>query len=270
MTLPEWTEPTPPAERPPLVDRHGQDGDEPPEALDPPPLAGKPVLEWTDEDWARWVTGGIPGTASPAAEPAAAEPVGAKPAVVEPIAVDPEAIADLVAVEPDAVEAPEDEGEGERPWEEGPDHPIVDIRLPEETSLLSALPDELYERPWDEPPEIAVAAARLEEPAVDVGERPWDEPPDVLSPPQLEPPPAVEHLALDHDDLRPRQETSAVRQAPVRYQRGATEADGFERSRRIRSAFELLAVAVAVGVLIALLITVTVIAISMGVRRAVG
>ncbi|MGH9179772.1 MAG: hypothetical protein ACRD0N_14610, partial [Acidimicrobiales bacterium] len=62
MTLPEWVDPSSPDD--PRAGGANEEGLPPPGTTDPV-LATKPVLEWTHEDWARWVAG---TTAAPATD----------------------------------------------------------------------------------------------------------------------------------------------------------------------------------------------------------
>ena len=84
-----------------------------------PVPAGKPVLEWTDEDWDAWIASGGGAGGGTAGEP------GLTPATSAPAA------------------------DGEPAWRAAPDRPIVDIRLPEEPPLVAEGNDE---RPWWQQP----------------------------------------------------------------------------------------------------------------------
>lgn len=189
MTLPEWVDPASPDDPRPA---RGDEDPRPEVPPDPDPvLTEKPVLEWTREDWARWIES---SASSPAPEPERAEESARSADDVTAAPQDPaedpaadEGVDGGPAIEVD-VEAgsvqwpPLPSTDDERAWDEESGFPIVDIRLPED-GATHAVTD--GERPWDEPPGLAVEAA---EPVVDRqanladdNERPWDEPPGLTT-----------------------------------------------------------------------------------------
>ncbi|MGH9282227.1 MAG: hypothetical protein ACRD0S_04765, partial [Acidimicrobiales bacterium] len=143
MSLPEWVDRSSPDD--PRAAGLAEESGEGQGTTDPV-LAGKPVLEWTADDWARWVAG-EPVDVGGAPEPAA-EPETTATAVVG--RVEEDAHADLAPADGDAGAGA---GAGSQEATEGP---IVDIRLPEEDGLGGDEPK------WWDPP---VALLAEEEPA---------------------------------------------------------------------------------------------------------
>ena len=189
MTLPEWVDPASPDDPRPAHSDEDARPDVPPDGLDSA-LTEKPVLEWTSEDWARWIES---SASSPAPEPELAEESAGSaddtPAAPKYPAEDSAADEGVdgpvidVDVEAGSVQWPPlPSTDDERTWDEESAFPIVDIRLPEDDAAHSVADGE---RPWDEPPGLAVEAA---EPVVDrhanlaeAIERPWDEPPGLTT-----------------------------------------------------------------------------------------
>lgn len=309
MNLPEWVDPTSPDDPRAAAAAPGPEGDGLPLGVEDPELADKPVLEWTKDDWARWVLGGTPAADAEAADADAEPVVGAGPRAgpAAPVEVD----------------------------DDGPHQPIVDIRLPEEDDLVvPAAPVPGGDEGWDPPEPAADLGAAEGEFGAGAGgqpdeDRPWDDEteferradlwagqgaatgPGSGDEPEDEPwagPPGDRWsgarsaaTALDPDTLAvpvpsPEEAMAALAPASAAWPAGIADPPGDRppvaaapawragggwsrleaapvedsRSRRVRSLIGLLCLAVTMGVLIAALITVTIVALSLALRRAVG
>ncbi|MCA1671444.1 MAG: hypothetical protein LC799_04325, partial [Actinobacteria bacterium] len=163
MTLP-WVDPASENDPRAAVGEPGREGNAAPRPSDPV-LSDKPVLEWTKEDWARWID------SSSRTSAAEAEPFDV--ADVTDDATDE-------AVGPGAAEADGVVEMDERPWNLESGFPIVDIGLPDEEQAHSLVDRDLL---WDEQPEQAV---KLEAPAPAIANpTPSDPAANELAPPPL-------------------------------------------------------------------------------------
>jgi hypothetical protein len=167
MTLPEWVDPSSPDD--PRAGGANEEGLPTPGTTDAQ-LASKPVLEWTHEDWARWVAG---STIDPGAEVRSAAVEAERPA---PQGGAGEGDGPVPAEGGGA--AADVEGEHGEP-DEGPETPIVDIRLPEEDGFGAGAGsgDADGEEAWWDPP-LALLADQDEAagagPAITLGPDGWD------------------------------------------------------------------------------------------------
>ncbi len=276
------------------------------EAVD---LAEKPVLEWSNDDWKRWIEG------SEGASLAATEAPGAAGGAedVAPVEAAPEPA--VGETDPVVVTAePEFEPEPAFVAESGPDD--VDATTPVEEDRVGAASDDeaqapdscetadleervpaglwpqatVDEAPTEADPQDPPAAVAEAPDAVDadagggggewagVSDHPWWESAPVLAPEPVvfdeDPPTSAEVAVPPVTPLAPeRPPVRTTRAMPASASRPGSVIrpdPPLERSHRVRSAFGLVGVALAVGVVMAGLITVAIFAISLALRHAVG
>ncbi|HET7490132.1 MAG TPA: hypothetical protein VFJ85_19570 [Acidimicrobiales bacterium] len=271
MTLPEWVAPDPPD------DTAG--GEAPGRPRPDPGLDAKPVLEWTNEDWARWIETaepvGLPAPETAREEPPEQEPVdhgaGDEPAPDEAVEAEPQA-----AVEPEA-EDPEPRAAPVETTEASPVAASTDNGTDEAAEVPTPPADDdagepdwggVAEHPWwtsaPAPDEHATAVLATPSVASTPTATRVDEPAP-LQPVARPAQPAVRRPAAAKP--KPKPARARARPAPARARKRRPDDEG---EHRVRSALGLLGMAVMTGAILAALITVAVVAVSLVVQRALG
>lgn len=294
MTVPGWVDPDPdPREEP--DDGGGQALVDPAEAPRPAAsgldeLAEKPVLEWTNEDWALWIdsadtrplpTSPAPGDAPesvPAAdigpseppEPAADTEPGEMPVDQGPEPEEPaetgERVIPAAAVETTPGDGGSTAGQPSGEFEAAPAEAEVDQAEADDDWAGVA------DHPWWESAPVVDEVTVLEgDPPTTVEPAPALGSPVEVTSPQPYPSPSVYPSPPAGPATRTTRPMPAPRPA-ARTDRGVPrpQAPAPAGSHRVRSAFGLLGVAVMVGMVVAGLITVAIFAISLALRHAVG